>query len=504
MKYFRLHKPAIISLTVICLIFSTNCKNDNQNNLRPDQNDAIEKLIKQQQAQYNIPGMAVAIIKNGVVIKEIVSGFSNVSLKLPVTENTSFQLSSTTKTFTATAIMLLVNDGHLKLSDHVNDLLPGLPETWRNVTIRQLLSHTSGLPDITRTPGRLDLMADSWDSTLKFIYNAPLQFNPGEKWIYTQTNYVLLSMIIEKISGMPMEQFMEQRLFSPLKMQHTFFKKTDTTFIASNYEFNENNKGFVLRDLTFPQFVWAAGGLYSSLHDLILWSNALDSGKVLPKNLLDEMWAPTLLNNGKKVQIAGSIGYGLGWVVDDLPAQKSVGHSGGNSTAYRKYIDEKMTIIVLHNGVSDPEELITAIAAIMRSAPGAAAPSAQVELWDASKTGDTTAILKSLKNKANINLLDTRESTSGRRALNWAAQFNHPDVIRILLKNGAMIDAQNKTGFTALHHAAENGSLESAKVLLDMGANTNIINNSGNKPSETARSNNHPEVAAMIESYIKK
>jgi CubicO group peptidase (beta-lactamase class C family) len=402
--------------------------------------------------------------------------------------------------------MMLVMDGKLQLSDHVGDLLHGLPSTWQSVTVRQLLSHTSGLPDVTRQAGKLDLIANSWEKAFAIITESPLQFKAGEQWSYNQTNYVLLSMIIEKKSGMSFEDFMTKRLFQPLRMKSTFFTPPADSAIslAVNYEMNDETK-LAIRDLSFPPYVRAGGGLWSSLDDLIQWNVALDSGKLLKEEFVKAMWTSIALNDGTQYRIDGkTIGYGLGWVVDDAPDQKVVGHSGGNSTAYRRFMDEKFTVIVLHNGVYDPDALIESIATIMRSNPGEAEPTPQVLLWEAAMAGDTIEIINSLKDQADIELPDTRRSKSGRRALNWAAWFNRPEAVRLLVKKGANIDAQNATGFTALHHAAEAGSLEAAKVLLELGANTDITNRAGNNPKQTALSQNHLKISDLIDSVSQK
>ncbi len=491
-----------IITTVICSLLFLSCvQHSAEPALRQEQSAAIEKLIEKQKALYHLPGIAVAIIKNGVVVKKIIAGQANVEANTPVTESTSFQLASTTKSFTSTAILLLVNDGGLRLSDQVGDVLKGLPQAWQKVTVKQLLSHTSGLPDISKTVGRLDFIADSWESIFKIISTSPLQFKPGENWVYNQTNYVLLSMIIEKLSGMSYDKYMNERLFKPLNMTNTFFSDSSKP-IAANYEYVAEKLS--IRNLVFPQFLHAAGGLFSSLEDLIKWNNALDSGKILPTALSKEMWTAITLNDSSVYRINGkTMGYGLGWVVDDASKQRATGHSGGNSTAYRRFIDEKFTIIMLHNGVQNPDDLIDEVAAIIRSKPGDAVQTAQTRLWEASKRGDTTEITAALREGADINLLDISKSKSGRRALNYAALLNQADAIRILLKNGANIDAASISGFTALHHAAESGSLKAVKILLEAGANPNLTTKSGATPAEIARDNKHLDIANFIKSFKK-
>ena len=493
---------AVSVVIVVCSLALSACQRDTTpSSLTPEQSAAIERLLNTQRSAQQIPGMAVAVIRNGVVVERVTLGVADLQTGEPVTAGTAFQLASTTKSFAATAVLLLVDDGRLRLDDRVGGLLDGLPPTWRDVTVRQLLSHTSGLPDIARNPGQIDLIAESWDEALPLIESAPLQFARGERWAYTQTNYVLLARIVERLAGKPLESVMAERLFAPLGMKNSFFPVAgDTARVAAlNYERNGEGKP-VVRRLEFPPYVHAAGGLAASLDDLFRWNAGLDAGWVLDGGLAKEMWTSTPLNDGKPFRIDGkTTSYGLGWAVDDAPGRRSVGHSGGNSTAYRRYVDEGFTVIVLHNGVSDPDGLVESIASIVRrGAEGGGLP-AQERLWEAAKSGDTAEIERALADGADIEALDTRKSRSGRRALSWAAWFNHPEAIRVLLKRGAKIDAENTTGFTALHHAAEAGSLEAANLLLASGADPMHRNRSGSRPAETAREQGHPEVAAGIE-----
>ena len=298
--------------------------------LRPDQSRAIDRLLESQRSAHHILGMAVAVLEHGTVATRVILGLADVESGVPVSANTPFQLSSTTKSFTAASVLLLVGDGRLRLSDRVGDLLAGLPPAWHPVTVRQLLSHTSGLPDVTRESGHLDLIADSWERALPMLEAAPLQFAPGERWAYTQTNYVLLAQIVERISGLTLEEFMAERLFRPLGMVDTFFAAPGdaTRSCATNYELSDGGET-VRRDLEFPPFVHAAGGLCASLEDLIRWNVALDSGRVLSSELAQQMWSATPLDDGSTFRLDGrTIGYGLGWVVDDS-SRASVGRSLG-------------------------------------------------------------------------------------------------------------------------------------------------------------------------------
>jgi CubicO group peptidase (beta-lactamase class C family) len=487
-------------LMVLCAA-GTACRIENTAALRQEQGREIEAMLREQMERQQVPGLAAAVIRDGEVVHQFTIGVSDVASKSPVTPSTPFQLASTTKTFSGTAVMLLVRDGQIRLDDPIGNFLEGLPPAWRGVTVRQLMSHTSGLPDVAVRPGQAELVADTWERAYPILAAAPLQFPPGEGWAYNQTNYVLLARIVERVSGRPLQDFMRSRIFEPLEMKDTYFPALEKRGpCATNYE--PSGSSVKLRSLDFPRFVQAAAGLCSSLDDLVRWNRALDEGRVLPPELLRELWTPPVLTGSAVAAGRVNPGYGLGWAVDASAGKRSVGHSGGNSSAYRRYLDEGLTIIVLHNGFADPDDLVLWTSQLVRTDAGAAG--AQEQLWDASVSGDTKKIDAALDAGANIEALDTRKSKNGRRALNWAASKNHPEAVRLLLKRGAAIDAPNLTGFTPLHHAAESGSHEAAGVLLSAGANRELRNKSGERPADVARGNNHEELAMLIESAGRK
>ena len=265
----------------------------------------VQQLVDSALAQRGVPGIAVAVVRDGKIFAKMAGGSSDIGAHRPVSSATPFQLASTTKIFTASAVMSLVADGKIRLDDAIGSRLPGLPSEWRKVTIRQLLSHTSGLPDITRSPGELDLVAATWDAALPIVAAKAFQFQPGTSWAYTQTNYALLQRLIERESGQSFEEYLDHRFFGPLGMNNTFFPRAGRS-CAVNYE-RETDGRIVVRDLQFPEYVHAAGGLCASLDDLIRWGKALDAGKVVPPALAREMWTPAKLQDGSPARIAGSL-----------------------------------------------------------------------------------------------------------------------------------------------------------------------------------------------------
>jgi CubicO group peptidase (beta-lactamase class C family) len=466
-----------------------------------DRSASIAKLAQSVVEQRGVPGIAIAVIRDGKPFQEITLGTSDLATHAPVTAATPFQLASTTKLFSSTGVLLLVADGKLRLDDAIGNHLDGLPPTWHDVTLRQLLSHTSGLPDITSETGDVDLVAGDWVHALPLVAGQPFRFEPGTAWAYTQTNYALLQRVVERISGMPLEAFLEERLFQPLGMRDTFFPGP-RRHCAVNYRRAHDGRIVGRPDLVFPGYVHAAGGLCASLQDLVTWELALEAGKIIPSAVLEEASTPAKLADSSMARVAGSLIYGLGRAIDTTPGHRWVGHSGGNSSSIRRYPDDHMAIIVLHNGASDPDAIVNAVAdAMLRQT---AAGDAQAELWDAAGEGNQSAVEAALRAGADVDALDTRSSHNGRRALNWAAINDHADTIRLLLRHGASINAVNLSGFTALHHAAESGSMDAARALLEAGADSSLRSSAGETASDVARRKGHREVARLIDGESKQ
>jgi CubicO group peptidase (beta-lactamase class C family) len=482
--------PALVPALAICLALVA-CGHGYAPPTDHDRSAAIAKLAQSAMTRRGIPGIAITVTRDGKLFQKVTLGVSDIATRAPVTGTTPFQLASTTKLFSSTGVLLLVADGKVHLDDGIGDYLEGLPAAWRGVTIRQLLSHTSGLPDITRETGKLDLVAADWAHALPLVADKPLQFPPGTAWAYTQTNYALLQRLIERASGMTFEAFLQQRMFQPLGMRDTFFPGPQRR-CATNYQQVQDGH-IVGRPEPFPRYVHAAGGLCSSLDDLIAGSTALDAGKVIPRRLMEDAWTPAKLADGDIARISASMSYGLGRAIDTTAGHRWAGHSGGNATAVRHYLDDHMTIIVLHNGASDPDAIASAVARAMLQQTGSG--DAQANLWDAAGDGNLTLVEAALQAGADVNALDTRSSRNGRYALNWAAINDRTDVIRLLLQHGAAIDAANLTGFTALHHAAESGSMGAAKALLDAGADRTLRNDAGETASDVARRKGHADIA---------
>src|SRR5271165_6430267 len=189
--------------------------------------DSVDDYLREQMNARHIPGLVLVVLKDGEVIKQQSYGLANVELRVPTTKDSVFPLASITKVFTATAVYLLVQEGKLRLGDKVTQLLPELPNSWSEITVLNCLSHTSGIPDIfPGSPAAAPadwIAADSSEEALKKAEALPLLYKTGEKSIYNQTEFLLLKMIVEKISGMPLEKFLNKQIFAALGMSSARF-----------------------------------------------------------------------------------------------------------------------------------------------------------------------------------------------------------------------------------------------------------------------------------------
>lgn len=336
--------------------------------------DKVDDYLQDQMQKLKIPGLSLAVVKNGKRVKEKGYGLASVELTVPATANTVYALASVTKIFTATAIMMLTEEEKLTLEDTVGTWLPELPEAWKKVKIRQLLSHTSGLPDVILDPRFGTWIADARAEALQKAAQLPLQFPPGDSWSYNQTNYLILGMLIEKLSGKTVEAFFAERFFRPLKMNATSYGDSEVVvpgrgpwYTRLGWEGNTPKRldHVKITSIRYPDYMHTAAGLNSTVGDLARWIAALASGKLLKLETRAQMWTAVKLNSGETFRMEKTLGVGMGWLVDDKPGHKAVGGTGGASVALRHYSSDALTVILLTNcqGI-DPDSMVDEIAAL--------------------------------------------------------------------------------------------------------------------------------------------
>lgn len=331
------------------------------------QPDPVDAIVKNEMTRQQIPGVAVAVVRNGQVIKSQGYGLANVELNVPVSDETIFQSGSLGKQFTSTSVMLLVEEGKLTLLDPVTKFYPDAPAAWRGITVQHLLTHTSGIPDYT--DGRVNYRQDyTEDELVKLAFQLPLDFPPGDQWKYSNTGYVILGGIVRKASGSFYGDVLRDRVFKPLGMT-TARVISEADIVpnrAAGYELVKGalrNQEWVSPSLNTT----ADGALYLSLRDLIAWDRGLRSKAVLKVQSWSTIYTPARLNSGRRYP------YGFGWSVDRLAGQVVQRHGGawqGFKTYIARYVPNDdgsgtdLTVIALANlAQAQPGRIVDEIAA---------------------------------------------------------------------------------------------------------------------------------------------
>ncbi len=314
--------------------------------------DEVSAVVASEMAASLIPGLSVAALQAGKLLFVQSYGLANLELAVKADEQTVYGLASISKTFAATALMLLVAEGRYSLNDSIRVYLPEAPANWGPITLRHLLTHTSGLPFQVRFEqyGLAEKFLYRLDVTQKEFLGAavqtPLAFAPGTQTQYSNTGYFLLGIIIERISGMSYSEWLASRLFQPLSMTSTRINDPAALILhrAASYSLEDGG----LRNAGYTSALWyaAPNGLVSSVMDMARWDAALTAGQVLSFSLLQQMWEPTILADGKIAE------FGLGWKVEQHTSGKVVLHHGGGhgcSSYHARFLDAQVSIILLAN-----------------------------------------------------------------------------------------------------------------------------------------------------------
>ena len=324
--------------------------------------DSLDNYIAAEMAKQHIPSLSLAVVQNGIVVKMKSYGLANLELNAPATPHSVYQLQSITKSFVACAVMLLVEDGKLALDEKITKYLTGVPATWSDITVRQLLTHTSGIPGFIQDQGGWQPMVafgqtvGSSDEIVAWAAARPLKFAPGEGRRYSGTGYHLAGMIIEKVTGKPWGQFLHERIFAPLGMTST--RVANYQDVIPNRASGYDHFGDVpLNGYAFtPAYMEsAAGGLVSTAEDMAKWEIALENGTMLGATALAQMTAPVKLKNDSIVQEPDGTRHGLGWDLPTYQGRRVIAHGGDHVTGFTAnfvhFMDDKLGIILLTNGM---------------------------------------------------------------------------------------------------------------------------------------------------------
>lgn len=319
----------------------------------PDPVARADAIVRRAMAEQHIPGLQIAVVKDGEIVMSRAYGVADLAQRTPVTPDTVFPINSITKAFTGVAAMREVEAGRLDLAQPIATYVPDLPEAWRGVEMRRLLSHTSGLPTFDDSDG--DGTA-AWAATLA----KPIRFPPGQRFDYNQTNYALVQMAINGLRGRARDATLAGEQIALAGMTRTGWgdSRDAGPERAISYGYRQATPGQpAVRREIFSPLHRAAAGMNSTADDMARWLIALQDGTLLKSEAKASMWTPVTYSDGKPGQ------WGMGWLVLDRPKHRAVAMTGGSRSAVYLYPDDGIGVVILTNlAGSTPEDLIDEIA----------------------------------------------------------------------------------------------------------------------------------------------
>jgi len=357
-KYFRMQKVKIFfSLFCFCIFFScyenkkiTVSNYSRDSNIEVEIDDYLEKVTREN----DIPGMALGVVKNGKLIYEKYKGAASLETGEKVDSNSIFRIYSTTKLLTVVSIFKLIEEEKIKLEEPVTKYIHSLPREWSHIKIHNIITHSSGLPDMMN----LDIGLSD-DEILKQLYKKPIEFKAGEKFAYNQTNYWFLTKIIEEVTNLTYEEFVLAHQFENRKNSIVFSSDHSDRIErkADLYWYQADKKAYERVNVDFGNRANSATGLIISLQEFLNWNERFDSNKLIKPSTKEMMWKPYEYSNDEDSFLHG-------WGV----YENSVGFTGSGVTGLRKFLDDDLTIIFLSNGFKDQpvhNEIIDKVASII-------------------------------------------------------------------------------------------------------------------------------------------
>ena len=308
--------------------------------------DQVDDLAAAEMKASHAPGLVVAIVKKGEIVKIGAYGTANLETKTPVTAASVFRVASMSKQFCAAAAMLLVEDGKWKVEDPISKYIPNAPEAWKDITLRHLLTHTSGMPTLEAEDGFTFRTNPSSDDYIAKLAKKPLRFAPGDKYEYSNEGYSLLGILVAKVSGSTLASFVTNRIFKPAGMSTASYYLLERIVPdrANGYTWDKDHleNAIPLR----PYAMAGSGGIMASILDFAKWDAALYTNSPLSQAIEDQIWSPAVLNSGTK------IAYGFGWSTKKKDGKLIASHNGstaGFGSRIVRHVDEGLTVIAFEN-----------------------------------------------------------------------------------------------------------------------------------------------------------
>jgi CubicO group peptidase (beta-lactamase class C family) len=337
---------------------------------QPDLVTRIDAIVEAPIKAGTIAGASVAVMKGGKTLVSKGYGLADLELHVPTPPGATYEIGSVTKQFTAAAILLLKEQGALSLDDEITRFLPDYPTQGHRLTLRRLLNHTSGIKGYTemREFGDFSKLRRPRQDLVALFAAQPFTFAPGEEQIYNNSAFFLLGLVIEKVSGMSYETFVQQRLFDRVGMPNSYYCSERTVRRNHAHGYDTEKGALVLKGYIDHTWPYAGGSLCSSAEDLVAWNRALHGGTVLSPASYKEMTTPGVLNDGTPVR------YGMGIGLRDIGGRRAIAHGGsidGVLSESQYYPDDDLIIVVLQNtrGSVNPRDLALQIADVVLPPP---------------------------------------------------------------------------------------------------------------------------------------
>jgi len=350
------------TLSCLCALFVSHTWAQSAGSSPPEIQTKVDAYVNAAMSVFGFNG-SILVSRNGQAVVSKGFGMANIELAVPNTPQTVFRLGSVTKQFTAMAIMILQERGKLRVSEPACQYLTECPAAWQPLTIRHLLTHTAGIPNYTNFPdfARIAVLPTTSADLVAMFKNKPLEFAPGERFAYSNSGYYLLGLIIERASGQPYADFLQETIFAPLAMKQTGYDSPSRilTNRAAGYTRQAGETvNAAYMDMTIP---YAAGALYSTTEDLFKWDRALYADTLVSQKSLDEIFTPY------------KGGYGYGWSIGQRFDRQAIAHGGGIygfATQVDRFPADRVTVIVLSNVETAPAgRMANDLAAIVFGAP---------------------------------------------------------------------------------------------------------------------------------------
>ncbi|WNG33057.1 beta-lactamase family protein [Archangium violaceum] len=341
---FLLHRPLATAALFATLALLTGCTSATWSTRKHPAVDALFSAYDNPE----VPGASVVVIHEGHVVLSRAYGLAELDSRTRATPESQYRLASLTKQFTATAVMRLVEEGKLRYDDRVVDVLPGFPAYLREVRIRHLLHHTSGIWDYEAfVPEHQTVQVKDRD-VLELLARADrTHFPPGSAVRYSNSGYAVLALIVEHVGGMPFARFLRERVFAPIGMNSAVAYEAGISTVPQRaYGYVAEAQGFRPRDQSPTSAVLGDGGIYASVAELVAWDAALDANTLVGADTQKLAWTPAVLPDGSSAR------YGFGWFIDEDEGRVRLSHHGetcGFTNAIVKYPEQRLTVIVLTN-----------------------------------------------------------------------------------------------------------------------------------------------------------